>query len=616
MLGSISSLATGLLALASIHASLAIPIKGIDRAKIEQEYDFVIAGGGTAGLVVANRLSESGKFRVLVLEAGPDPNIVAAYKPLGGNQLLAGTAIDWRFETTPQQGLEDRILTYLRGRGLGGSSMINGFYYGRGTSTIYDHWVEVGNPGWGWDDVYPLFIKGTHYNPQDPSKGFDDTYKTHDPSAYSDGPLEISHQGWVPAAGIGFMNACAEALGIPIVQDYNTGNSTGIKQGTATLDGNYLRSSSYDGYLKKAIDRPNLDVLYYAPVRRILFDHSGEKPKATGFEFIDHPTGRVHRVSACKEAIVAMGAFQSPQLLMVSGVGPQSELDKFAIEPVLINENVGQHLNDHSVFSIMATAQEEFSTTQYSQFENLAAAQDEFYSNGTGPYTAPSGITNGFQKLTRERLIEIGAEAVVEANLEDQSHIEYLFETIWYPGGPTPYYTPLPNESYISVTSSSMVAMSRGNVTLRGDSMSAAPLINPNYYTHPADRAIAIESFKYMRKILAHPALSRFTTGPNHGEVSPGTAVSEDDDDAIFEYVKANTIPNWHASGTVQMLPLEDGGVVDPRLKVYGIDSLRVIDCSIIPVLPDVNIVGPVFMIGEKGAELVREDWGDVEKRH
>jgi choline dehydrogenase-like flavoprotein len=176
--------------------------------------------------------------------------------------------------------------------------------------------------------------------------------------------------------------------------------------------------------------------------------------------------------------------------------------------------------------------------------------------------------------------------------------------------------------------------MSRGNVTLRGDSMSAAPLINPNvstpphnpveppadtspqYYTHPADRAIAIESFKYMRKILAHPALSRFTTGPNHGEVSPGTAVSEDDDDAIFEYVKANTIPNWHASGTVQMLPLEDGGVVDPRLKVYGIDSLRVIDCSIIPVLPDVNIVGPVFMIGEKGAELVREDWGDVEKRH
>lgn len=138
--------------------------------------------------------------------------------------------------------------------------------------------------------------------------------------------------------------------------------------------------------------------------------------------------------------------------------------------------------------------------------------------------------------------------------------------------------------------------------------------MNVQYYTHPADRAIAIESFKYLRKILAHPELSQYTVGPNHGEVSPGEAIADDDEDAIFEYVKASTIPNWHASGTLQMLPLEDGGVVDPRLRVYGIDSLRVIDCSIIPVLPDVNIVGPVFMIGEKGAELVREDWGDKAK--
>lgn len=160
--------------------------------------------------------------------------------------------------------------------------------------------------------------QGTHYNPQDASKGFDDTYKTWEPSAYGDGPLEISHQGYVPPATVAFMTACAEAVGIPIVKDYNTGNSTGIKQGTATLDGNLLRSSSYDGYLKKAIDRGNLDVLYYAPVRKILFDHKGEKPRAAGFEFIDHPTGRVYQVRACKEAIVSMGAFQSPQLLMVS----------------------------------------------------------------------------------------------------------------------------------------------------------------------------------------------------------------------------------------------------------------------------------------------------------
>ncbi|EGY15125.1 alcohol dehydrogenase [Verticillium dahliae VdLs.17] len=539
-------------ALLGIQAALGRPIQGLERAEIEEAYDFIIAGGGTAGLVVANRLTESGKHRVLVLEAGPDPSIVAAYKPLGGNQLLAGSAIDWRFDTVPQEGLDGKILTYYRGRGLGGSSAINGFYYGRGTSTVYDRWQDLGNPGWSWADVYPLFIKGTHFNPQDETKGFDNTYKTWDPSAYSDGPLEIAYQGYVPPTGIAFMHAC-EAANIPIVHDYNTGNSTGVKQGTATLDANLLRSSSYDGYLKKVINRTNLDVLYYAPVQRLLWDTEGEKPRATGVQFLDHPSGRMYQVHAAKEVVVSMGAFQTPQLLMVS----------------------------------------------------------EFYTNGTGVYTAPSGITNGFQRLPEEELRDIGAGAVVDAGLSDQSHIEYLFESIFYPGGPTPFYTPLANESYISLTASSMVALSRGNITLRGTSMSAAPNINPNYYTHDADRAIAIQAFKYLRKILAHPELAKFTYGPDNGEVSPGAAVSSDDDDAIFEYVKANTIPNWHASGTARMRREDDGGVVDARLKPYGIDGLRIVDCSIIPVLPDVNIVGPVFMIGEKGAQLIREDYDD-----
>ncbi|RBQ78456.1 hypothetical protein VDGD_21213 [Verticillium dahliae] len=232
-------------------------------------------------------------------------------------------------------------LTRLGGRGLGGSSAINGFYYGRGTSTVYDRWQDLGNPGWSWADIYPLFIKGTHFNPQDETKGFDNTYKTWDPSAYSDGPLEIAYQGYVPPTGIAFMHAC-EAANIPIVHDYNTGNSTGVKQGTATLDANLLRSSSYDGYLKKAINRTNLDVLYYAPVQRLLWDTEGEKPRATGVQFLDHPSGRMYQVHAAKEVVVSMGAFQTPQLLMVSGVGPAAELEKFGIEPVYINENVGQ----------------------------------------------------------------------------------------------------------------------------------------------------------------------------------------------------------------------------------------------------------------------------------
>ncbi|KAK7531986.1 GMC oxidoreductase [Phyllosticta citribraziliensis] len=600
---------------ALLACAFAAPLKGLDRQTVQDEYDFIIAGGGTAGLVLANRLTESGKNRVLVLEAGPSPEVVLAYKPPGGNQFLGGSAIDWGFATTPQEFLDNRILRYYRGNCLGGSSAINGFYYGRGTSTVYDDWVTRGNPGWGWDDVYPLFVKGTTFNPPSDhaAKGFDTSYKTWDPSAYSDGPLQIGFQGYVPPSGVGFIEASAEALRIPIVEDYNTGNSTGVKQGTAQLDGKFERSSSYDGYLKEALGRPNLDVLHDAPVWKINFDTTGDRPRATGVAFMDHPTGIVHDVYAKKEVIVSAGAFNSPQLLMVSGVGPKDQLEKYGIDIVHINENIGQHLNDHSVFSIMALSTPEFSTSDMAAtYSDLRAAQLEFYSNLTGQYTAPSGITNAFQRLSAEELREIGAEAILDAGLENQSHIEYLYESVFYPNGPTPYYTPKGNETYISLTASSMVALSRGNVTLRSNSMAEFPAINPNYYADPTDAKIAIASFKYLRKILAHPRMSQYTVGPNNGEVSPGPAVADDDDDAIMAYVRQNTVPNWHASGTNQMLPEAAGGVVDPSLKVYGVDGLRVCDCSIIPVLPDVNIVATVFMIGEKGALLIRRDWGDL----
>ena len=281
-------------------------------------------------------------------------------------------------------------------------------------------------------------------------------------------------------------------------------------------------------------------------------------------------------------------------------------------------------MNDHSVFSIYATVTPDASTSSMNaNSSSLEAAQADFYTNLQGPYTAPSGITNGFQQLSDAELQSIGAQEIINQGLTNRSHIEYLYESIFYPGGPTfaaqtpaggvnPYYTPQSNLSYISLTASGLVALSRGNITLRSSSTSDAPNINPNYYADPTDRKLAIAAFKYLRKILAHPELSRFAQGPNNGEVGPGLdKIPENaDDDTIFNYIKANTIPNWHASGTNQMRPREAGGVVDPRLRVYGVSGLRVVDCSIIPLLPDVNIQGPVFMIAEKGAALIREDWG------
>lgn len=260
----------------------------------------------------------------------------------------------------------------------------------------------------------------------------------------------------------------------------------------------------------------------------------------------------------------------------------------------------------------MARAQDFASTTDMSRApESLREAQTLFYANLTGFHTAPSGITNGFQKLSESQLRDIGAQAVIDAGLANQTHIEYLFESVWYLWIPTPFWAPLPNESYISVTASSMVQLSRGTITLRTASMSDSPLINSKYYADPTDGAIGIASFKYLRKILRYQALQQFTLGEFSREVSPGPAVADDDYEAILEYVKANTIPNWHATGTVQMLPQADGGVVDPRLRVYGVDGLRVIDCSIVPVLPDVNILAAIYMLAEKGAEMIKEYWKD-----
>lgn len=276
--------------------------------------------------MLANRLTESGKFSVLVLEAGPNPEQVLSYESPGGNQFIKGSVIDWGLLTTPQEHLNNRTLQYLRGRTLGGSSTTNGLYYARGSASVYDRWEELGNPGWAWNDVYPIFVKSTTFNPPTSPElsAFTQDYKTFTPSAYGTGPLNLGFQGYVPPSTDGFIVACSEAANIPVVEDLNTGNAVGIKHGTATLDDRLRRSSSYDSFYEQAKNRTNLKVLHDAPVTGLVLDSPAEDsnstalPRAIGVSYINQRTGFSSQARARNEVIVSMGAFHSPQLLMVS----------------------------------------------------------------------------------------------------------------------------------------------------------------------------------------------------------------------------------------------------------------------------------------------------------
>ncbi|KAF2102580.1 GMC oxidoreductase [Rhizodiscina lignyota] len=586
----------------------------------KKEYDFIIVGGGTAGLVLADRLTESGKFEVVVLEYGGLPTDVESYSTAGGNQYLGSSQIDYGFSTVPQPQMGGRIMPYHRGRCLGGSSAINGLYYGRGTSTIYDKWESLGNPGWSWEDVHPLFIKASFSLTSttfvgNPAHSTDPRFETHDANEYSNGPLQVGYQGFIPKSNVPFIKACNESVHTPILHDLNSGDNRGVKQGTMTFDANFMRSSSYDSYYMRAKDRPNLTTLIRAPVLNVNFEGEGEDLTAVGITFLDESSGLVSNITAKREVILSAGAFHSPALMMVSGIGPQAELESVGITPILVNENIGQHMNDHNAFSVIARVKPEASTSDIgNDLAVLQNEQKEFYFEGFterwhSRWSAPSGCTNCFQELPDEELRSFGAQEIIDLNITNQAHIEYLYESIAYPGGANKFFTPLPNESYISMTASNLAATSRGNVTIGSRSILDYPTINPAYFTTDVDRKMAIHSFKYLRALFKNPNLSVFLDGPD-AEVAPGSAVQSDDD--ILDWVYTNVLPNWHASGTNQMIPKDKGGVVDPRLRVYGVKNLRICDVSIIPFLPDVNIVGPVYMIGEKGSELIREDHGDL----
>jgi choline dehydrogenase len=528
-----------------------------------EEFDFIVLGAGSAGCVLANRLTEDGRHRVLVLEAGGKDNDPWIHIPLGYGRTFTKPSVNWLFQTEPEPHCGNRRIQQPRGKVLGGSSSINGLLYLRGHPEDYNHWRQLGCIGWSYDDVLPYFKKSEHQE-----RGADAHHGTGGPLAVSD--IRDKH----PLVDA-YIEAAVQA-GYRQTPDFNGAEQEGFGYYQTTMrDG--MRWSAAKGYLRPAMRRPNLKVETGAFATRVLL----EGTRASGVEYIH---GNVRKSARARgEVILSLGAFQSPQLLMLSGIGPADQLRRHGIGVVADRPSVGQDMQDHYAcrFIWKCTEPITLNDTVSSSARSFAAGV-QFASQRRGPLTRGAGTGGGF--------VRTGPSA---AHPDIQTHIA-LFSTDKigttlhpFSGFNTPFLLLRPE--------------SRGRVEIRSADPHDAPLIFGGYLAARRDCDTLVEAFKIVRRIMSQPAIARFVAS----EHEPGERITSDAD--ILEYIRQRGSTAFHPTTTCRM-GTDDRAVVDERLRVRGVTGLRVVDASIMPAVVSGNTNGPVIMIGEKAADMIRQD--------
>jgi choline dehydrogenase len=530
------------------------------------DYDYIIVGAGSAGCVVANRLSADPRARVLLLEAGGDDNWIWYHIPCGYLFAIGNPRADWMFETEPEPGLHGRSLRYPRGKVIGGCSAINAMISMRGQAEDYDHWRQLGLSGWGWDDVAPVFRRIEDHFLGD----------TEHHRAGGEWRVEAPRLRW------DVLDAVADAagqLGIRKTADFNTGDNTGVgpfhvnqKRG--------VRWSSARGFLKPALRRPNLELHTHALAEHITVENG----RATGLRYRRH--GRPVQARARREIILCAGAIGSPHLLQLSGIGPAALLAKHGIAPVLDRPGVGSNLQDHlqqrAIYKVhgVTTLNETYHALP---LRALMALQYALFR--TGPLTMAPSQLGIFTKSSAEQ---------TRANIE--FHVQPL--------SLDKFGDPLHRFPAITVAACNLRPGSRGTVHLKSPDPAAKPLIAPNYLATAEDRAVAADAIRLTRRLMAQPAMHRFAPE----ELLPGPTVG--DVQAALEHAAGSigtTI--FHPVGTAKMgLPSDRQAVTDERLRLIGLPNLRVIDASVMPTITSGNTNTPTIMIADKGACMVIED--------
>ena len=527
------------------------------------EFDYVIVGAGSAGCVLANRLSANGKHSVLLLEAGPKDTNIWIHVPIGYGKLFKEKSVNWMYQTEPEPGLGGRQVFQPRGKVLGGSSSINGLLYVRGQHEDYDRWRQRGNVGWGYDDVLPYFKKA-----ENQQRGADDYHG-------SGGPLSVSDWRHDDPLSEAFVKAAVET-GIPFNPDFNgaTQEGAGFFQ-TTTRRGR--RASSAFSYLKPAKNRGNLHIETSALAQRIVFE--GKRARAVEYR----QNGNLRTARARKEVLVSSGAYNSPQLLQLSGVGPADLLKTHGIDVVLDAAGVGNDLQDHLQVRIVTRCAQRITLNDVVNHPlRRAMAGVRWALARSGPLTIAAGTSGAFFK-TNPRL----------ASPDIQIHF-------------IPFSTDKMGENlhpFSGFTASvcQLRPESRGSLKIRSADPSAPPEIRINYLATETDRAAFIDGIGMLRKILAAPALKAYCVD----EVYPGADVTSDAD--VLDFCRKTGSTVYHPTSTCRMGndPL---AVVDQRLRVRGIEGLRVVDASVMPDLMSGNTNAPTIMIAEKASDMILED--------